>query len=293
MFLVIQQLKELVGEYRQAMIVNGQLMTINNKIIYCKRNKHTINFVYKERNGEEAKYPVEEIDLWLHQKLTCYDKFGFEPTTAKDIKISICKATNLIVIVSKTYITLCTLAETPTNNIQDNIYDALSTFLSDTVINYYELYSRVLRPKISRIPNNYIKAHLVQDLYLPIIITSKDILSPFDFEIFRNMYPKLISNLKQLSTKSTESLGLKIYVIAGCDLADLLGISVIHFVPAEVQLALLEKICHSFNNEEVLTQLYTHYSREYSILFPEENSNISQTLQVRQYCFNSILQSNL
>lgn len=290
-FLVLQQLKELVGEYRQALIINGELLTQNGKIIYCRKNKHSIIFVSKERNGEEIQYQTSEIDLLIQEKVAA-NTYSVHNASDSNVKISICKATNVIIINTYAYIELLKLAITPENNISGELNSELMKLLRNTSINYYEIYCKILRHKLARMPI-YIKAHLVQDLYLPIVLSTNAIPSPFEFALFRDYAHILLERTKLLEVKSTKSMGFNIRVIAGCTLSDILSIPVQQYSPNVVMLALMHVLCQLFQRDDTTQVFSERYSREFSIIFPSDDSKKTKQLQNRQEQFIQIASSNI
>lgn len=277
--MVLRQLRELVGEYRQAIIINGELLTINGRIIYCKKNKHSIVFVSKERNGEETEYNTPDIDVMIKEKIA-KENYTAQQHNDHDITVSVCNATNVIVIATEAYKRLVALAKHPENNISDALNSELVKLMRNTVINYYEIYCKILRPKLSRMPV-FIKAHLIHNLYLPIVLSSKEIPSPFEFALFRAYMLPLLERTKTLEVKSTKSVGFTIQVIAGCYLSDILGLPVYEYSPNTVMLALMNRLCLLFPKDNAQDEFHERYSREFSIVFPN-SPDIAVTAQMQE-----------
>lgn len=288
-FLVLRQLKELVGEYRQAIIVNGELLTKSGKIIYCRKNKHSIIFVSKERNGEEVQYQTSEIDLLIQEKIAS-TAYSLHKDCNDNLTVSICKATNVIIINTDAYNELCKLAVLPENNISGELNSELLKVMQNTAINYYEIYCKILRPKLSRMPV-YIKSHLVQDLYIPILLSTNAIRSPFEFALFKDYMRALVERTKKLEARSTKAMGFNISVIAGCTLSDILAVPVQHYSPNLVMLALMHRLYSILTKDN--SDFSNRYAREFSIIFPQGDNQITKQTQARQEQFISIESSDI
>ena len=289
---MIQYLKKLVGDYKQAIIANGKLLTVDNRIAYCKKDKHSIVFVSKGRNGDEIVHlNNEEIDTAIFSMLTAYDTDTYV-TTEENFIITVCKATNVIVLRSPIYMELSRIAMNQAQNVSAELNDLLIPFLKEELLNYYEVFSRILRPKLSRIDAVLFKAHLVQNLFLPIIVSTNEIHSPLEYTLFSSYLAALLGRTKCLENKTTKAIGLHVYVIAGCNLSDMLAFPITSFSPDVVMLAIISRLCSLFQKQNAVEDLQKRYGRELSTVFPAaEDTTITHKMRTRQEYFMAIQQT--
>ena len=124
--MVLQQLNELVGDNKQAIVVDGRLLTESGKIIYCKKSKHSIIFVQKERNGEDNLIQKEYAQSLINDLLRVYNR-NFESV---DVTTTVCRATNVLVVQTKEYLQLINDAKTANQNVSNerNLHRKPSSF---------------------------------------------------------------------------------------------------------------------------------------------------------------------
>ena len=289
MLLVLQQLDELVGDNKQAIVIDGRLLTDSGRIIYCKKSKHSVIFVQKERNGEDTIIPKENVQIIIQELLCVYNSTDMEPTTTT----SVCRATNVLVVQSTEYLQLLETAKSPNRNISSERNLLLQKFLANEVENYFELYTKILQPKLSRVKSTKLKAHLVNNLFIPIDIHTKAIQSPFQYDIVRYICSKFLINTEVIDAPQLTTQGLHISVIAGCDLAESLGIPVMPFSPGVVMLAIMSRLSVLLrgNNGDAFR---SRYIRELSAVFPNtENTQLTLQTKQKQTYFSVILSSQL
>lgn len=289
MLLVLQQLDELVGDNKQAIVIDGRLLTDSGRIIYCKKSKHSVIFVQKERNGEDTIIPKENVQIIIQELLYVYNSTDMEPTTTT----SVCRATNVLVVQSTEYLQLLETAKSPNRNISSERNLLLQKFLANEVENYFELYTKILYPKLSRVKSTKLKAHLVNNLFIPIDIHTKVIQSPFQYDIVRYICSKFLINTEVIDAPQLTTQGLHISVIAGCDLAESLGIPVMPFSPGVAMLAIMSRLSVLLrgNNGDAFR---SRYIRELSAVFPNtENTQLTLQTKQKQTYFSVILSSQL
>lgn len=235
--MVLQYLKELVGENHHPIIVDGKLiLNKEGNILYAtnRGNKFSI-FTFYKRN--EIKLSQDEIEDYLESVVesSISKYYSLTNTSLKpDIKISAltCKSTGALILKTPYYILLSSEETQNAINLPVHIKNALNCFLMEELINYYSIFIRILKPRISRINKYYVKAHLVQNLFVPFRVSTKEILCPFNYNKFKILFSDVIKYEEILSTTSDRLANFDLTAIAGSDFADLMGTKVYPLEPS-------------------------------------------------------------
>lgn len=290
--MVQQYLKELVGEYKQAIIIDGELLTSGTSVIYCRKDRGVLTFLTVNRKKEELFYDTEEVLEYIQQKInTSVSKSPYPISGEPLAQIVCCKLTNIIAIKTKYYVLMSDSKGHEIVNKTVAYTTALNQFYIEELINYYTLYTRILRKRVARKANIKIKAHLVNNLFLPLRISSKDIHCPFDYFDISNYLQPLLKWEKVLAISEDNQSNLNLSVIAGCDIALFCNVPTRPFEPNYIMFGILYKCLTKFGQEAATRLLQTYPTVVSSMEVTEEN--ISEIKIQRYQCFNAIVQSSL
>ncbi len=290
--MVLRYLRELVGEYRQPIIIDGELLTIDTAIIYCRKNRGVITFLTINSKKEEIIYQASEVLELIQQKINIALSKHPLLTPNSDInnqfKISCCKLTNIIVIKTIYY---QLMEDEKGHMIKNKLLEyesALTDFYIDELINYYLLYTRVLRPRISRRVNILIRAHLINNYFIPIKIASRDINCPFDYIDIAKYIEPLLHYEKVLSASDKTQSGLKLSVLAGCDFAEVCNIAVKPLEPNYIMFGIIYKCLTNFGESAMKRFLQTYQSVVAAIDINKDDT-VTQIKINRYECFAALL----
>lgn len=291
--MVLQYLKELVGEYKQPIMIDGELLTSGTSIIYCKKIRGVITFLTVNNKKEELYYDTEEVLDYIQKKINIsIEKCPYQITGNELAEIVCCKLTNIIVIKTQYYALMSDSKGHEIANKTIQYEAALNQFYVDELINYYILYTRILRPRVARKANIIIKAHLVNNYFIPLRISSKDINCPFDYMEIADYLQPLLKYEKVLTSSENNQSNLNLSVLAGCDFAEFCNITVRPLEPNYIMFGLLYK-CLSKFGQNALVSFLERYPTVVSSLEIKEDETPSTAKIQRYECFNAIVTASL
>ena len=288
MCMVLQYLKELVGEYKQPILIDGELLTSSTSVIYCRKVRGVITFLTVNSKKEELYYDTDEVLEFMQQKINLSISKSPYPITGEELhSIVCCKLTNMIVIKTQYYALMSDSKGHEITNKTIAYKNALNQFYVDELINYYLLYTRILRPRVSRKANIIIKAHLVNNFFIPLRISSKYINCTFDYSESADYLQSLLRLEKVLTTSESNQSSLNLSVLAGCDFAEFCNITVRPLEPNYIMFGIIYK-CLSKFGQDALARFLQTYPTVVSSLEIKEDEAVTETKIQRYESFNAI-----
>lgn len=255
--MVLQYLKELVGEKRHPIIIDGQLLkSKNGNILYAQGLGKNFSIFTLDRQYKEVTLNLSDVTSYLDKivedSMTKYYNLVNNPSKTESIHSALtCKSTGILVLKTPYYALLSSDKIQNANNLPKHVEKALHHFLLDELINYYLIFIRIFKPRISRINKTFVKAHLVQDLFVPFRVSTKEILCPFNYPYFNTLFSKLILCEEKLSTTADRLVNFDLTAVAACDFADLLGDKVRPLKPSLFIFTLLCVAANSLNSDSL------------------------------------------
>lgn len=290
--MVQQYLKELVGEYKQPILIDGELLTSGTSVIYCRKDRGDLIFLTVNSKKEELFYDTEQVLEYIQQKINIsISKCPYQINEEALAQIVCCKLTNVIVIKTKYYVLMSDSKGHEIANKTLAYSTALDQFYVEELINYYTLYTRILRKRVARKANIIIKAHLVNNLFIPLRISSKDIHCPFDYVDISNYLQPLLKLEKVLAISENNQSSLNLSVLAGCDFTDFCNLSFRPLEPNYVMFGIIYKCLTKFGQDAVTRFLETYPTVVSAIELKEDN--ITDARIQRYECFTAMVQSVL
>lgn len=288
--MVQQYLKELVGEYKQPIVIDGELLTSGTSVIYCRKDRGDLIFLTVNSKKEELFYDTEEVLDYIQQKINIsISKSPYQINDEPIAQITCCKLTNVIVIKTKYYVLMSDSKGHEIANKTLAYSTALDQFYVEELINYYMLYTRILRKRVARKANIIIKAHLVNNLFFPLRISSKDIHCPFDYLDISNYLQPLLRLEKVLAISENNQSSLNLSVLAGCDFTDFCNLSFRPLEPNYIMFGIIYKCLMQFGQDAVNRFLQAYPTVVSAIELKEDN--VTDAKVQRYECFTAMVQS--
>ena len=221
---MVRQLKNILGSAKQPIIINGKLLIHNGNLVLAYIEKYRAKFVVRSR-GTDVTFDEEWfVEIFDEQRKAFNDKFSLGYSIEMDeVQVRVDSFTNAIVITTQTFRDLAD-PENHRTNIQfdEQQKNLLLKFCIQYTADWIVIYNRLLNRRLTvRGMSSMIRGHLVGSFFMPVIIGSHCIPSPFEFGEYGWLMSYLEDKLITLSHESDSGRRMTIKVIAMSDIAAL------------------------------------------------------------------------
>ena len=226
---MVKVLQGLLGKTKSPLILNGKLYCIKNNPVLVSLAKYTLEF-RTARDGELLDSD-EQLGEMRRQLITMESSLLGRELEWQDIHYTadVDTFSGAIVIRSAAYSQMFNpdnyelgIQHTP------EVLEKLRKLMTDYINDYYVIFARLLSRRITaqHMPIQ-IRSHLVAGLFQPLVVSTKLIPSPMEFE-WNRWYPDLFGDNNIYLERSTDTTRkLNISCIAMCDVADIFNTAVI------------------------------------------------------------------
>lgn len=195
----------LSDKVKRPIIVNGKLFTTpKGQIVYVKMGAgYRVNFFTSTSRNLDAEDILEDGEELLGKMIEEFNEkykvFATDKVTLLEFNANIDSFTKAVVLHSGLYDVLLDIDDVNhlhdgTRQFREDMQTKLAEFLTDSFINYFEVYVLLLNKRLmgGHLPI-IVKGHLVAGLYQPLVVQTRYIRSPLKFGEFKWFFDYLNS----------------------------------------------------------------------------------------------------
>lgn len=263
------ELSVLLGGVKRPVILNGQLLCVDRTPVLVSRPAYHVE--YKLAGTDKYVSADDGEELIASKSAAFVRKYGdilsgTNSNPAEYLPASVDSYTGAIVLETKAFSEISRVdLHSGEFQLAKTTADLIKQFAAEYTENWFEIYLYLFNRRLSAQHMPYsVRSHLVAGLFQPLVVETRNILSPLRYgenQWFYNIFKEYEENLSLLGDNDKR---ISISCVAMCDIADIFRVPPMFNLDRNVWMFIVELLLLRQLNGEAAVQMTRRYPRLFS-----------------------------